>query len=373
MATERIVRTPEELRSIASQFDLGGRVLEVAPYGTGHINETYASRVETARGIRRFIHQRVNEYVFKNPGLVMENIQRVTGHLRRRIADAGGDPDRETLTLVRTVDGTSYCRHDDGTCWRTYLFIERAQTFDLVTDLNIAGEAARAFARFQRLVVDLPGGPLAETIPHFHDTPRRVERLREAAAADAFGRAAAVRAEIAFAEARAADASLLNDLHAAGRLPLRTTHNDTKFNNVMIDERTGKAICVIDLDTVMPGYSVHDFGECVRTGAATAPEDETDLGKVGVDLGMFEALARGFLEAGDGFLSPVEVDSLVHACRMMAYENGVRFLTDHLSGDVYFRIHRPGHNLDRCRAQFKLVEAIESSREKMEEIVRKYA
>ncbi len=354
-----------DLRSIARAFRIDGEFLDAAPYGTGHINRTFASRFRTSAGTVRFIHQRINAYVFKKPAHVMENVERITSHLGRKIAAAGGDPGRESLTLVPAADGRSYHVDEEGAFWRTYVFIERAATYDLVTDLAIARQAGAAFGRFQNLLADLPGGPLHETIPDFHNTPRRYEWFLEALGADAANRAADARAEIAFLEARRAEASRLMDLFRAGALERRVTHNDTKFNNVMIDERTGRAVCVIDLDTVMAGFGVCDFGECVRTGASTAVEDERDLARVGLDLGMYEALARGFLETAGGFLSPLEMDLLPFACRLMTFENGIRFLTDHLNGDVYYRIHRPGHNLDRCRTQLRLVEEMERAEEKM--------
>lgn len=360
------------LRSIVRAFRIDGEFLDAAPYGTGHINRTFASRFRTSAGTVRFIHQRINSYVFKNPAHVMENVERITGHLRRKIAAAGGDPDRETLTLVPAADGRAFHVDEEGAFWRTYLFIERAATYDLVTDLDIARQAAGAFGRFQSLLADLPGGPPHETIPDFHNTPWRYGQFVEALEADAANRAADVRNEIAFIETRQAETSRLMDLFRAGGLTRRITHNDTKFNNVMIDELTRRAVCVIDLDTVMPGFSVYDFGECVRTGAAGALEDERDLARVGLDLGMYEALARGFLETASGFLTPLEIDLLPFACRLMTFENGIRFLSDHLNGDVYYRIHRPGHNLDRCRTQLRLVEEMERAEERMAAIVARY-
>ncbi len=361
-----------DLRAIVRAFRIDGEFLDAAPYGTGHINHTFASRFRTSAGTVRFIHQRINSYVFKNPPHVMENVERITGHLRRKIAAAGGDPERETLTLVPAADGRSFHVDAEGATWRTYVFIERAATFDLVTDLGVARQAAAAFGRFQGLLDDLPGEPLHETIPDFHNTPWRYGQFLEALEADRANRAAGVRGEIAFIEARRAETSRLMDLHRAGRLARRVTHNDTKFNNVMIDEATRRAVCVIDLDTVMPGFSVNDFGECVRTGASSALEDEQDLGRVGLDLGIYEALARGFLETAGAHLTPLEVDLLPFACRLMTFENGLRFLTDHLNGDVYYRIHRPGHNLDRSRTQLRLVEEMERAESEMEAIIARF-
>lgn len=361
-----------DLRAIVRAFRIDGEFLDAAPYGTGHINRTFASRFRTSAGTVRFIHQRINSYVFKKPALVMENVERITAHLGRKIAAAGGDPGRETLTLVPAADGRSCHVDEEGAFWRTYVFIERAATYDLVTDPGIARQAAAAFGRFQGQLADLPGGPLRETIPDFHNTPRRFGQFLEALGADAVNRAAGVRREIGFIEARRAQASRLTDLFRAGGLAERVAHNDTKANNVMIDDLSRLAVCVIDLDTTMPGFAVCDFGECVRTGAATALEDERDLGRVGLDLGMYEALARGFLETAGGFLTPLEIDLLPFACRLMTFENGIRFLTDHLKGDVYYRIARPGHNLDRCRTQLRLVEEMERAEEAMAAIIARY-
>ncbi len=360
---------PFDLSRIIPCFAIEGEFLDAGPYGTGHINDTYASRFRTKGRIVRYIHQRVNPHVFKRPELVMANVERVTAHLRRKVIAAAGDPNRETLNLVPTRDGAAFCRDEEGHAWRTYLFIEGALTYDLVRNHDLARRAAFAFGRFQRLLADLPGEPLFETIPDFHNTPWRFAQFIEALERDPLGRAAAAKDEVAFIEARATETSRLVDLHREGRLPLRTTHNDTKFNNVMIDERTGAAVCVIDLDTVMPGYGIVDFGECVRTGAATALEDERYVDKVGLDLAMFEALARGFLEATAGFLTPLEVELLPFACRLMTLENGIRFLTDHLRGDVYFKIHREGHNLDRARTQLRLVEEMERAEAAMAAVV----
>jgi hypothetical protein len=268
-------------------------------------------------------------------------VERVTTHLRRKVITAGGDPDRETLNLVPTRDGAAFCRDEEGHTWRTYLFIEGAHTYDLVRDHDLAQEAAFAFGRFQRLIADLPGEPLSETIPDFHNTVWRLAQFREAVARDPFGRAAAAKAEGVFIEARAAEASRLVDLHRAGRLPLRTAHTDTKFNNVMIDSGPA-AVCVIDLDTVA-GLRRRDFGECVRR-SGHGRRGRTGPGQGQTDLAMFEALARA--SRGDGrLLAPPRGRAPPFACRLSDPRERRRFLTDHLRGDVYFKVHREGHNL----------------------------
>lgn len=355
-----------DLRRVASQFRIDGRFVDAAPYGSGHINDTYASRIETSGGVRRYIHQRINHRVFCDPERLMENIERVTRHLRGKVEAAGGEADREALTVVPALDGRSLWRDEaSGEFWRTYLFIEGARTYDVVTSPEHAERSARAFGRFQEMLSDLPGPRLVETIPAFHDTPRRVAALRAAVEADAVGRVAEAEEEIRQAMARAERAGTLVEL----AVPERITHNDTKCNNVMIDDATGEGVCVIDLDTVMPGLAVVDFGELVRTGANPAAEDERDLSKVGLDLGMFERLARGYLSAAGKMLTPLEIEHLPQAAMMMTYENGVRFLTDHLSGDTYYKVHRPGHNLDRCRVQLALLADMERKAERMAELV----
>ncbi len=351
-------------------------MLDHQPWGTGHINATYKATYRTHSGQRSYIHQWINQKVFTRPQELMENVQRVTSHLRAKIERAGGDPDRRSLTLVPTMDDKSYYRTPEGEYWRTYLFIERARTYDQVENLDHVESAAGAFGNFQRQLADLPGGRLHDTIPHFHHTPRRFAKLAAAVDADSANRAAGAKAEIDFALGRQGDTSVLIDLLEKGELTERITHNDTKFNNVMFDDDTGKAVCVIDLDTVMPGLALYDFGDSVRVGASTALEDERDLAKVHCDLGMFERLVRGYVRAcnsnGEAFLSRREIDLLAFSGKLITFEIGIRFLTDFLEGDVYFRTHRPGHNLDRARTQFKMVAEMEQNADKMQAIVDRY-
>jgi len=361
-----------DLAKIISQFQIDGRLVEVAPHGTGHINDTYASRFDTPRGQRRYVHQRINHRIFREPEKLMENVERVTRHLRDKIIAAGGDPERETLNLVPVRDGRTFHRDERGNTWRTYLFIEGARTYDVVENLDHVYSAARAFGEFQKLVSDLPGARLWETIPDFHNTPRRLEAFEEAVGCDAAGRAAGARDEIDFVRRRAGEASVLVDLQRQGKVPERITHNDTKLNNVMIDDATGRGICVIDLDTVMPGLVGYDFGDAVRLGANPAAEDERDLSKVCMDLAMFDRLARGYLDAARGFLTAEEIDHLAFSALLITFEIGVRFLTDHLAGDEYFKVHREGHNLDRCRTQFKMVADMERQADRMAAVIDRY-
>ena len=357
---------------IISHFQQQGEFLEAAAYGTGHINDTFASSFRTDGGVVRYIHQRINRHVFREPVQVMENIVRVTRYAAEQIRAAGGDPARETLTVIPALDGRPYYRTAGGDYWRTYVFIEGARTYDQVEEVRHVYTAANAFGKFQRLLAGLPGERLHETIPDFHHTPKRFNTFALALKRDAFNRAASARAEIDFILERADDAPIVIDLLAQRRIPERVTHNDTKLNNVMIDERTGAGICVIDLDTVMPGSALYDFGDLVRTGAVAGAEDERDLSRVRLDLGLFEYVAHGFLDATCDVLTPIEIDHLVFGARLITYEQAIRFLGDYLNGDTYYKTHRPGHNLDRTRTQIKLLAEIEQHAETLDAIVARY-
>ena len=359
------------LAAVARAFALPGEAASFEPYGSGHINDTWAV---TLRGgtAPRVLLQRINTSVFRDPEGLMANIARVTRHLAGKSA---GRPDaaRRTLTLIPTVGGAAFHRDAAGRVFRAYDFIDGARSRDVLTSPRQAYEAAKAFGGFQRLLMDLPPPRLVETIPHFHDTPRRLSRFREVVAADPRNRAREAADEIAFVLSREELAGSLASLLASGVLAERVTHNDTKLNNVLLDDATGEGLCVIDLDTVMPGLLLHDFGDMVRTAANPVAEDERDLSKVVANIPMFEALAKGYLEAMGGGLLPVERERLVLSGRLLTYEVGMRFLTDHLEGDVYFRIHREGHNLDRARAQFALVRSLEAHEERLERVVERLA
>ena len=353
-------------------FKLPGELKECIRYGSGHINDTYRLTYETPKGTKRYILQRMSKSIFKKPVELMENVSGVTAWLRKKIIENGGDPERETLTLVKSNDGLPYFVDSTGEYWRVYLFIEGATCYDAVKDDNDFYQSAVAFGHFQRLLADYPAETLHETIKDFHNTPDRLEKFKKAVAEDICGRAASVQKEIDFILEREELTHALYDLQLDGRLPLRVTHNDTKLNNIMIDDETGKAICVIDLDTVMPGLTANDFGDSIRFGASTALEDEQDLSKVSCDLHLFDVYARGFIEGCGGALTDLEIDMLPMGAILMTFENGIRFLTDHLEGDHYFHIHREGHNLDRCRTQLTLVKDMEEKLPKMKEIVNKY-
>ena len=352
------------VEAVVGQFDIPGAYAGATPYGSGHINDTYAVTFHQQDRAVRYILQRINHNIFKNPAALMENVQRVTAHLA---AKSSGEPDKRTraLKLIFTRDGHSFHRDDAGNYWRAYVFIENARTYDAVQSPKQAFEAAKAFGRFQKLLSDLPAPRLHETIPHFHDTPKRFAALEGAIQTDAANRAKLAAAEIEFAIRHKGICCALLD---AG-LPERVTHNDTKFNNVMLDDATGEGVCVIDLDTVMPGLALYDFGDMVRTATSPAMEDERDLSKVTMQFPMFEALVRGYLASASEFLTRAEKQSLAVSGKLITFEIGIRFLADFLAGDTYFKVHRENHNLDRCRAQFKLVESIEQQHERMDKLV----
>lgn len=361
-----------DVKEITTHFQIDGDFQDAIPYGSGHINDTYASRFQEKNGIVRYIQQRINHNVFKEPEALMENIERVTSYAREQIISAGGDPMRETLNLVPTLDGKSFYRCPEGNYWRTYFFIEGAQTYDQVDDLRLIYNASKAFGRFQKLLSTLPGKRLHETIPNFHHSRKRFEAFIQALERDSQKRANSVKNEIDFVLNHEGDTSTLVDRIASGDIPERVTHNDTKINNVMIDDVTREGVCVIDLDTVMPGSALYDFGESVRTGAATAAEDELNLSKVALNLELFDHLAHGYLKTARDFLVPAEIEYMAFSAKLMTLENGIRFLTDYLSGDVYFKIHRERQNLDRCRTQFKMVQDIEQKAEQLNEIIASY-
>lgn len=340
------------------QFALKGAVQSCERYGNGHINETYLVTCPSAR----YILQKINTNVFKKPDELMQNIESVLRHQRSRVDDPRG-----CMTLVPTRDGASWYQDESG-AYRCYDFVEGSICLDRAESEADFAESGAGFGAFQRMLADFPAHTLHETIPHFHDTPDRYRIFKEAVAADALGRAREVQREIDFALAHEKDAAALME---AG-LPLRVTHNDTKLNNVLLDRDTGEAVCVIDLDTVMPGLAVNDFGDSIRFGANHCAEDERDLNKVCFDLNLFDAYTQGFLEGADGALTPAELDYLPWGARLITLECGIRFLTDYLEGDKYFRIHRPGQNLDRCRTQFKLVADMEACWDKMCLAVDKY-
>lgn len=361
--------TQEIINQAITAFCLEGSPLSVQPYGNGHINDTFLVTCAEADNEKKYILQRMNHAIFHNPRALMENIAGVTAYLQKRISERGGDPERETLTVVKTKDGENYFEDSLHNFWRIFPFIDHTFCLEKVENAHDFYDCAVAFGDFQRQLSDYPAETLHETIPLFHHTPSRFQTFRKAVADDALGRADSAQAEIDFALAREADTHVLTDLLEKGDLPLRVTHNDTKLNNILFDNDTRKALCIIDLDTVMPGLSLYDFGDSIRTGANTGAEDETDLSKIGLDLSLFETFTEGFLKGCAGSLTPLEIELLPMGAKLMTYECGIRFLADYLVGDVYFKIHRENHNLDRARTQFKLVADMERKWDEMAEIV----
>jgi len=360
----------KQLQEISKQFQIYGEILHAETFKIGHINETYSATYDQGGMRVRYIHQKINRTVFKHPPAVMENVMRVTTHIRRGLeSNNARDITRKSLIVIPTRTGKSFYRSSDGEYWRTFVFIEGVQTFESVQSPEQAFEAGRAFGEFQRLLVDLPGGRLNETIPDFHHTRKRFTALQHAIQKDHFNRAKEAKTDIDFALKHEDMVDVILDAMAKRKIPERITHNDTKFNNVMLDTLTGEARCVVDLDTVMPGCALYDFGDMVRTTTSPTLEDERDLSKVKMQMPMFKKLAEGYLATAGKFLTKAERNLIAFSGKLISFEIGLRFLTDFLSGDTYFRIHRPGHNLDRCRTQFKLVDSIERQEEAMQKYV----
>jgi Ser/Thr protein kinase RdoA (MazF antagonist) len=341
------------LRALASAFQFPGEFLHAEFFGSGHINDTYRIAFASGAAPQRFILQRINHQVFQQPAALMENLRRVTAYLAQKFA---GSPDahRRVLTPVPARDGKFFHRDAAGNFWRAFPFVENSHTVDVVTSPAQAFAAAQAFGRFQKLLADLPAPPLHTTIPDFHHTPKRFAALEKAVATDVFTRAVRAQPEIEFALRHKA----ICDVLLAANLPERVTHNDTKVNNVLLDDATGEGVCVIDLDTVMPGLALHDFGDLVRSATNAAAENERDLAKVEMRFPIFEALLRGYLSEAAEFLTVEEKALLPVAGQVIAFELGLRFLADFLVGDTYFKASREGENLDRCRVQFKLFESM---------------
>ena len=358
---------------IVEKFKAEGAFVSAQPFGNGHINDTRLVRCKRPDGsFVEYVLQKINKSVFKNPPELMENYASVTEYIRAEIVREGGDPNREVLNLIRAHDGKTYVIDNRGEYWRMLTYITDSLSYDKVETPEQFYDSAVAFGNFQYMLRNYPADTLYETIPNFHNTPDRFRQLMDAVKLDACGRLAEVSAEVEFAKAREQFAHTLEDARVAGKLPLRVTHNDTKLNNILFDKNTGKSLCVVDLDTIMPGYSVNDFGDSIRFGATTALEDEADLSKVNFDIDLFELYTKGFIEGTKGGLTTEEIELLPIGAIMMTYEVGIRFLADYLNGDVYFRTHRPGHNLDRARNQFKLVSDMEKALPEMRKIVAKY-
>ncbi len=360
-----------ELEAIVSRFAVAGRFAGADVLESGHINRTYRVSFDDRGRRRRFVVQRINDVVFPDPLAVMRNVERVTRHINDKVLRTGHDHGGQTLHLHPARDGRSWVEGPGGGIWRCYNFIEGCRTHDEADSPGLAREAARAFGAFQHLVSDLPAGEIETVLPGFHDTRKRLAALEAAVSRDACGRLAGVAAEVDFVRCRADECSRLMEGLESGRLAWRIIHNDTKVNNVMIDESSGLAACVIDLDTVMPGSAVFDFGDLVRSAAFGAAEDERDLDRVTLDGGLFRGLVEGYLSSAGDFLTAGEVGELVFAGKLITLEVAMRFLADHLDGDRYFRIHHDGHNLDRARNQIQRVREIEAREDELGEVVEK--
>lgn len=357
-----------------AHFRYEGVLIDERPYGSGHINDTFLLTFEIAdMGQLKVILQRMNTEVFAEPVKLMENILGVTSYLREKIIENGGDPERETLNVIHTVENKPYYVDSKGDFWRSYKFITDATSYDSVERPDDFYQSAVAFGNFQKLLADYPADTLHETIKGFHDTRARFRVFKKAVEEDVMHRASQVQKEIGFVLAREETANCFGEMQDKGELPLRVTHNDTKLNNIMIDNKSGKGICVIDLDTVMPGLAMNDFGDSIRFGASSALEDEQDLDKVWCDMDLFDLYTKGFIEGCGGKLTPKEIELMPMGAKVMTFECGMRFLTDYLQGDTYFKIHREHQNLDRCRTQFKLVEDMENKWYTMQDIVKKYS
>jgi len=359
-----------DLKAVFSQFAIDGDYISHRFLKVGHINDTYLIEARCHGALEHYIFQKINHFVFRDPEKLMSNFERITGHIRAKVEKMPGrNPDRETLNLARSRFGKSYHLSSDGDFWRAYRYVGDCHIIEIAKKPEQAFEAGRAFGCFQKLLADFPASSLHETIPFFHHTPRRFARFKEVLEQDSQKRADGASEAVAFVLRREPMTSVIARALEDGSLPLRITHNDTKINNVLFDDRTEKAVCIIDLDTTMPGSALYDFGDMVRTTTSFAAEDEEDLARVKMEMDMFRALAAGYLEEAGDFLTEKELELLVFSGRLITLTIGLRFLTDYLEGDVYFRIHRPGQNLDRARVQFALVKSMEDQEEEMEKCV----
>ena len=359
-----------DLRKIYSSFLADGSFSDAVSYGSGHIHDTFLV-VTSEKDKDDYILQRLNNRVFRNIPELQENIERVTNHLYRKLLTVpGSDIKRECLTLIRARNGNSWMEDEEGNFWRLFIFIPNHRSYDIVDSPDKAFEGGKAIGRFQAMLADLPGEPLHETIPNFHNIEKRLETFVQAVKSDKVKRASDVKEEINFVLKRSEEMKVILRLGMEGKIPLRITHNDTKFNNILLDQND-KALCIIDLDTVMPGYVHYDFGDAIRTAANMAAEDEKDLSKVKMDIGLYNAYSEGYLSATRDTLNSVEKEYLAFAPRLITYTMAVRFLTDYLDGDSYYKIHHEHHNLQRAKAQLRLVESMEEQYSEMQKTIGK--
>ncbi|MFT4844245.1 MAG: hypothetical protein ACJA0V_004842 [Planctomycetota bacterium] len=356
--------TPAELHDVVQQFAIAGKLKDVRPLQRGHIHDTFVSTWSQGGSDTRFLHQRMNDKVFHDIPAVMHNIEAVSRHLRKKMAGNSTLDGFRVLDLVHTSEARSYLVADAGQ-WRTYSFIENTSSFDHCSGTKQAFEAAKAFGWFQSQLADLDASNLRETLPKFFSTPHRLQQFHDALVEDPRNRAKDCVEDIKFAHTRSEMAFVIDRMLQSGEIPMRTVHGDTKLNNVLFCDRTGRAQCIVDLDTCMPGYALYDFGDLVRFTAATSDEDERDLSKVGTDMALYRALVDGYLDGTSGALSKVEIELMPFAARLVTYTIGLRFLADHLAGDVYFKVSRDNHNLDRARVQFRMVTRMEEQADAM--------
>ena len=368
-----MAQAEQTLQEVLGAFDFGAPVVGAIRYGCGHINDTFVVHTQPENACcRRFILQRMSAAAFKRPDQLMDNIIGVTEFLGREIEKHNGDRSREAMEVIRPKNGQDYYTDSQEGAWRVYPFVEGTVCHQAADTPELFAASGRAFGRFQRLLADYPADTLYETIPRFHDTEDRLAKFKAAVAADKLGRVKDCQPEIDFVLAREKDCSVALNALREGKLPLRVTHNDTKLNNVLMDDKTGEGMCIIDLDTVMPGLVLYDFGDSIRFGANHSAEDETDLSKVNLDVDLFEAYTQAFLEGAGGTLTEKEIEYLPWGAKLMTLECGMRFLTDYLEGDVYFHISRERQNLDRCRTQCKLVQDMEARWDELAAIAAKY-
>ena len=356
------------ISEIVSNFCIEGNVAAIIPYGSGHINDTFYLK-NANPGLPGYLLQRINHHVFENVPALMKNVQLVTDHLKEKLTGIpGSSPDKEVLTIVSAKDKQCFFCDETGNYWRMYCFLKDTKSYDMVLTEQQAYEGGKAFGKFQLLLSDLDSGLLYETIPGFHNITMRLDRLNKAVLADPKNRIKDVLTELSFIIERADQMATIMNLGKEGKLPLRIIHNDTKFNNILLDMNDHEQ-CVIDLDTVMPGYVAYDFGDAIRTIINTAPEDEQDVTKIELNIPLFKAYAEGYFEYAGSFLSDTEVKSLSIGVLLIPYMQGVRFLTDYIEGDVYYKIHSPEHNLQRARAQFELLNKLEKNYDVLDQII----
>ncbi len=357
------------IKEICSRFEISGSIEEVAPYGTGHINQAFLVSCSYEKSIHRYLLQKINNNVFKQPEVLMENAVKITSHIYDKLKQQDvSDIDRRVMTFIPAKDGRYQVRDDRGSFWRMSKFIEDTVTYDVIGSPRLAFEAARMFGWFQEMITDIPPETLRETIPDFHNTPKRLADFKRVLEDDPCGRAVSVKVEIDFILEHSSIASILTEPAQKGLIPVRIVHNDTKINNVLFDSKSKKGLCVVDLDTVMPGLSLYDFGDMVRTATCTAEEDQTDLSKVCLNGELFHELARGYMQQANGYLNDFEKQNLVNAGKVIIYEQLIRFLVDHLVGELYYKTHRPGHNLDRARTQMKLLQSLLDQEKELEKM-----